>query len=172
MTSENGTNLISENLTLNLFNGIYLLYFFRSVGTNTEPIEQHESHYNPRVTWLWLTEIFCFWINIFQIWSHHRKNALTSLEKTSSAVFILFKDEKECNLHTYLILVENHPLYIEVYSTVFWEINKKRRTPELVNIICIRESLKYFMHYFPWSSQIHIRQGLLLFHFKDEEQKL
>lgn len=41
---------------------------------------------------------------------------LQSMEKTSLAVFKLFKDEKEYNLHIYLILVENHPLYIELYS--------------------------------------------------------
>lgn len=72
---------------------------------------------------------------------------LESVEKTSSAVFILFKDEKEYNFHIDLILEENHPLYIEVYSTVFWERSKKWRTPDTRDIICIRQNVKHFTYY-------------------------
>lgn len=57
------------------------------------------------------------------------RTLLQSLEKTSSAVFILFKDEKEYNFHIYLVLVENRPLRIEVYSM---ERNKKWREHEIL----------------------------------------
>lgn len=41
MPSENGTNLIPENLAQNSSNGIHLLYLLRDMRVDTEQTEEH-----------------------------------------------------------------------------------------------------------------------------------
>ena len=94
---------------------------------------------------------------------------LQSLQKTSSAVFKLFKGKKGYHLHIHLILVDKHPLYTELYLIAFWERNKRWRRPDITDTVSPRPSVKHFDVLSPLILIKPYKTGIVIIsHFIDE----